>query len=1655
MKKAFPKSSAALFLAAVSVAFGLTVLSCDNTTGSSSGKSYTGVLGELSGVVFDEITGLPIQGVLVSAGERKAYTDAAGAFTVDNIIPGTYTVSYTKAGYRIATQTGIQIDANKYKADDPYLEVDAYNKYYTLFTTWLASRTDVQKELAKEDQPDFYGSTGNWTYNGGGEFVSEQGDIVVTYNDASGDFDFTFDPTGVKKLDYTYRYGYTLKVVALKPLNAGFDGEIKIVLAHTGSVAKPAPIPIPAGISVWFTDTSITTPYNPSPVGETGADDTIAVAGIYKAETDKNGKFSVVGLPVNTEFTVTVNNFAHTEGAETFYFNGTILYKLDETAFTPTSLGNVLTLADGTFTLPPIVLYAEKEVIFVTDYKAGSLATPLPVRGEEAKIEVTFSEPLDITTFSALLHDNSTFNGYGDVRLTAESWSEDSKTVTLVAAEKPGANYTTTTLPFNVFTNLADVEPTGTLTLKAKKKDGTEAFIAASVPVYTEEKIKLLSVDIVEPTDPALERPARALYTVKLNGAVKLTFSKPVAANDTKTKFTFGGTNAAAYGEPDYKIAENVVYVYVDRKIPLSLFTAGLYVDWQVVAAAHPDDIKNGDTTSQYFTTDGLQQLVVSQTNLYDPNPVFSIDAATGLIKAHSYFPLNGNIEITFTRDIEGGKAEAELFIVTATGDYNYPAQTNKVAIADPVVEGKKVTIDPAANLQPVTEYILSLTVFDAAGEAIYTTEGITTTGLILSANTDYIGFTTAEQVLNLTHTNLYDELYINDTSNLSVTPYFPIDGTIELTFDREIPHLLGIAVDETRVKLFKDANLTQAVILKSVEIDGATIKATPLNPLDPNAPYYITVNLRHGSQPLFFIHDDWETWQGKTVAVRGTGSSGDSIVFQTENVFARVDSNFVSGTPLTLAGDLDIIGIFNKEIASVDKAELYYVNGSGDRIKVSPSGVTSEYAGKVVTVKYANTLAAGETYELVLYVTTNEGGVPEQLVYDSNWKDNNTVISPYAQYNDSVSFQATAVENHPASNAPVLRSQKPLKSLGTIAAAPATPRTTGTDTVDLTITGLPLGFEDNFTVWRKWQNSITWTELIGGFDELPSAPTAYAVRTTIPAVDTPTAPVEYLIQGIDGEGYVTQSPVSVQVKAPNRALDTAQIDDTPGPSIGELQYSELDANPNPNSFYADKNIVLVFNKAIAETGGVTGSFYYNDGGILRLSDATFTVAGKTVIIDPAHLLAENEQYDISLTVKSADGDSVEYNVAKAASTTDTGEVFGYNLYFDADGLSPTAGAADIPIDLTVTVKNADLTNLTTAGSVPNNVGTVALSWTAPANGADLADSAYTIENRYEEGTWSTISDKLRVPDSTVAFRLDANDGNNLVAAAGVTEKRTILYRVTTINRQGFTVQGQTSVIKRSPTLVGAAVLPFRSSSGIDLMSNDLPLDEDIVFEFNKDVEVLSIALYYKNNTNYLYPLVLTTDYTVTTTGKFVTIKPVDVLGYGAEFELTLDVKAADGDGRIVADSSRRYTEALPDVTAYGSNISITAATPGTVPAFENFKKTIRSLPVDTNPTATTPYPSATYSLIFRWSVPVLSSVQTQDYSLYEVSTVSGLNTTAVATYQASSNTAISNWDETVNTGYLLNETHTALRPLVYVLESTDARGFLLRGTKKITFTND
>lgn len=61
-------------------------------------------LGSLYGVVIDSDTGLPISGVAITLDSQSTQTANDGSFSFNNLNPGTYIITFTKAGYTTITE---------------------------------------------------------------------------------------------------------------------------------------------------------------------------------------------------------------------------------------------------------------------------------------------------------------------------------------------------------------------------------------------------------------------------------------------------------------------------------------------------------------------------------------------------------------------------------------------------------------------------------------------------------------------------------------------------------------------------------------------------------------------------------------------------------------------------------------------------------------------------------------------------------------------------------------------------------------------------------------------------------------------------------------------------------------------------------------------------------------------------------------------------------------------------------------------------------------------------------------------------------------------------------------------------------------------------------------------------------------------------------------------------------------------------------------------------------------------------------------------------------------------------------------------------------------------------------------------------------------
>jgi hypothetical protein len=166
----------------------------------------------------------------------------------------------------------------------------------------------------------------------------------------------------------------------------------------------------------------------------------------------------------------------------------------------------------------------------------------------------------------------------------------------------------------------------------------------------------------------------------------------------------------------------------------------------------------------------------------------------------------------------------------------------------------------------------------------------------------------------------------------------------------------------------------------------------------------------------------------------------------------------------------------------------------------------------------------------------------------------------------------------------------------------------------------------------------------------------------------------------------------------------------------------------------------------------------------------------------------------------------------------------------------------------------------------------------------------------------------------------------------------------------------------------------------------------------------------------------------------------------------------------LVLDAALPALPVVNDVrTEVASNITITTVVPGTLPVQQSnyLFKTIRSIAV-TN-TSTARLPASTVTIGVTWTPPVIPALQSQSFILYNKSVVPpSTGWVAIGSVYSYNSPTPTEYTETVDAtfdatayNWVVNETHTDQRPVSYLLEGADAKGFLLQGTTTITFDNN
>ncbi|MDR3283928.1 MAG: carboxypeptidase-like regulatory domain-containing protein [Treponema sp.] len=652
-----------LVMLAAALAFGLVVAGCEDgndtaSSGGNDGSNGKGVLGTISGIVVDEVTGQPLEGVAVVVnGAAGVTTDANGAYIIENLIPNKkgggdgYNLGFVKEGYKVDTSKTVVVDPEEYKNADPFAEYEALKEQLIALKDW-ADGVDLSALV----------NLTTLTYSDGA-FITSDGK-TITYNKDLGTFEIQD-----KQLDYTYAYVQGLGITQLKPLSGGLKGTIKLVVGYDDSETVSTTVNIPDDIDIWVNEYT------------TGGTATGAAYGPVKT---RDGGFEITDLPAKSAFTLSANGFYYEDaGGARYYYNGVGNTEIKTVAYLKTKInGGTPATGDSTedtagvssslvTTVNTVYLFAQRDVAFVIAANVGeeNKATPIKVTDP---ITLTFGKPVNTATFSADI---------GALKLSP-TWSEGDTRVSLIPAAAP-AGKNTRQLPYaaGVGTDI------GNLKISGKAKDGSVIYFAnAGIPVYTEVGLAFVSLEV------EAAPPARTIAVSK-GQALKLTFTKGVAAISTTAFYEYGGGNNIR--KLDYKIDGAAVHVYID-----SFWTTGNgkinVVD--LVSASDPEDsfsaqagndIVAGEPATNSFTLTGTSLYAPPGTNPSADNPY---GAPADPSAAYAYLPRTTTVfTFTFLEAFPSGATVAAKLV-------KYPGGSADVIPVTAVVAGKTVTITRSTN---------------------------------------------------------------------------------------------------------------------------------------------------------------------------------------------------------------------------------------------------------------------------------------------------------------------------------------------------------------------------------------------------------------------------------------------------------------------------------------------------------------------------------------------------------------------------------------------------------------------------------------------------------------------------------------------------------------------------------------------------------------------------------------------------------------------------------------------------------------------------------------------------------------------------------------------------------------------------------------------
>lgn len=719
------------------------------------------VTGDFSGVVVDSTTNQPIEGVSVSIANKTAKTSSDGAFFISDIIPGKYTVVYNKDGYFAKTKTNVEVNANQRKEDDPDAEYEVLKELLDAFVKYTESENF------------------NWD-----AIILNDGSIVAadsSENSLEGNMQILHNAilTKYELNNYAYKYGITLGVQSLSPLNSTVKGSIKLL--NGNYYAKEIVEGIcPEGQNVNFIFDANGNDYQ-----------------IYTTKTDAEGNFEISNLPANEEFLLMLDpifdySLQDTEYSYSGHSYGVKQFLIDDI----TDLIEFNTLANSTISLD-ILLYPVKDELIVLDSNTGfknSLNSVLDVYDD---VTITFSNVVNTDSVKFIFVEK-------DVELIA-SWDVEGKIATLKLPPEVCWNWGE--LPVSVTNAKNTIEITNTDKYDSVLDVNGTAFDLnySSVNVYTEEKLSLEEVEFVTLNETPTRAASLNDNELPFRGSVKLTFNKEIDSENSDNQFEIYA-NSKKLGVADVAYADKIAYVYFDDLLTYAQNLSLNYTVYSTSSTSYNEDSVS-DTVS-FYTSDGLK---LEKTNLY--GDVFNVYYDFRDIKTDdlAVFPIDGKIELTFNEDLSDFTVEAEVYEKSSIWGISTVTELKKQNLVESLeIIGNKLVITIQNKLYD-TDYALAVKIskdglvyFNTRSEVFAYLNAFEEVGGSLTTNSKnpiivvgnelenvdtssyYVLFYAESREAKIIDTNMYNYILANNIPNSSEALIEPNDDIV-LTFDKSI----------------------------------------------------------------------------------------------------------------------------------------------------------------------------------------------------------------------------------------------------------------------------------------------------------------------------------------------------------------------------------------------------------------------------------------------------------------------------------------------------------------------------------------------------------------------------------------------------------------------------------------------------------------------------------------------------------------------------------------------------------------------------------------------------------------------------------------------------------------------------------------------------